>query len=171
MYTICQGSNLFTWRLQNTRLLTVSILKFWPQLPWLTASIPARKWWLVCFRRPTGWRGWLSKSSPRRSLHPSRSVPRKLFPPKWTEKWAKPGHFFVYFRSFHKTNIAQICLKVNDKSVDGVLGTRTQGGRMIGIDESTKLWRHPIKTFNRCVHGILNLCAQMTQEGHEQCDQ
>ena len=29
------------------------------------------------------------------------------------------------------------------KSVDGVLGTRTQGGRMVGVDESTELWRHP----------------------------
>ena len=29
------------------------------------------------------------------------------------------------------------------KSVDGVLGTQTRGGRMVGADESTELWRHP----------------------------
>ena len=28
-------------------------------------------------------------------------------------------------------------------SVDGKLGTQTQGGRMVGADESTELWRHP----------------------------
>ena len=38
-------------------------------------------------------------------------------------------------------NIAQI--DYNDKSVDGVLGTQTGGGRMVGTDESTELWRHP----------------------------
>ena len=46
---------------------------------------------------------------------------------------------FVYFRSFHNANIAQI--DCNDKSVDGVLGTQTRGGRMVGTDESTELWR------------------------------
>ena len=30
------------------------------------------------------------------------------------------------------------------KSIDGLLGTRTQGGRMLGADESTELWRHPV---------------------------
>ena len=30
-------------------------------------------------------------------------------------------------------------IKVIDKSVDGVLGTRTHGGRMEGVDESTEL--------------------------------
>ena len=28
------------------------------------------------------------------------------------------------------------------KSLDGMLGTRTEGGRMEGADESTVLWRH-----------------------------
>ena len=41
------------------------------------------------------------------------------------------------------TNIAQIPNTINDKSVDGVLGTRTQGVRMVSGDESTELWRHP----------------------------
>ena len=35
------------------------------------------------------------------------------------------GLFSVYFRSFHMTNKAQI--DYNDKSVDGVLETQTQG--------------------------------------------
>ena len=48
---------------------------------------------------------------------------------------------FVYFLFFshdkYSTNT------INDKSIDGVIGTRTQGGRMVGIDESIELWRHP----------------------------
>ena len=35
-------------------------------------------------------------------------------------------------------------LTINYKSVDGVLGTQTQGGRMVGEDESTELWGTPI---------------------------
>ena len=34
-------------------------------------------------------------------------------------------------------------LTINYKSVDGVLGTRTWGGRIVGADKSTELWRHP----------------------------
>ena len=45
---------------------------------------------------------------------------------------------FVYFLLFshdkYSTNFT-----INDKGVDGVLGTRTRGG----VDESTELWRHP----------------------------
>ena len=48
---------------------------------------------------------------------------------------------FVYFPSFRMRNIAQI--DYYDKSVDGVLGTQTRRGRMVGKDESTELWRHP----------------------------
>ena len=37
-------------------------------------------------------------------------------------------------------------MAINDKSIDGVLGTQTWGGRrMVGTDESTELWRHPKK--------------------------
>ena len=49
---------------------------------------------------------------------------------------------FVYFLSFHLTNIAQILKMI--KSVDGVLGTRTRDGKKVGADESTELWRHPL---------------------------
>ena len=49
---------------------------------------------------------------------------------------------FVYFRSFHipiqMTNIQF------EKSIDGVLGTRSQGGWMEGADKSTELMRHHI---------------------------
>ena len=34
----------------------------------------------------------------------------------------------------------------NWKSVDGVLGIRTQGRRMDGADETTELWRPPLQT-------------------------
>ena len=46
---------------------------------------------------------------------------------------------FVYFRSFLTISI-QI-----EKSVDGVLGIRTRGRRMVGADEITELWR-PLDT-------------------------
>ena len=32
---------------------------------------------------------------------------------------------------------------INDKSIDGALGTLTRGSRMVGTDESTELWWHP----------------------------
>ena len=41
-----------------------------------------------------------------------------------------------YFRSFHD---ARINVTIIDKSVDGVLGTRTRGGRIEGGDKSTEL--------------------------------
>ena len=55
--------------------------------------------------------------------------------------------FFVYFRYFFDTiSIIQI-----EKSVDGVLGTRTRGRRMVGADETTELWRPPksLKSYRR----------------------
>ena len=33
---------------------------------------------------------------------------------------------------------------INDKCLHDVLGTRTRGSRMVGIDESTELCRHPL---------------------------
>ena len=32
---------------------------------------------------------------------------------------------------------------INDKSIDGVLGSQTRDGMMEGADESTELWQHP----------------------------
>ena len=42
---------------------------------------------------------------------------------------------FVYFRYFLDT------ISIIEKSVDGVLGIRTQGRRMVGADETMELWR------------------------------
>ena len=45
-----------------------------------------------------------------------------------------PASFSVYFRLFYEmTNQIK-----SDKSIDGVLGTRNQVGRMEGVDESTE---------------------------------
>ena len=54
-------------------------------------------------------------------------------------KMGQSRPLFVYFRHFLYTiSIIQI-----EKSVDGVLGTRTRGRRMVGADETTELWRPP----------------------------
>ena len=54
-------------------------------------------------------------------------------------KWTKHGLFlFILFFS-QCTN-----LTINDNSIDGLLGSRTWGGRMEGADESTELWRHAV---------------------------
>ena len=47
-------------------------------------------------------------------------------------KMGQTRPLFLSFRSFHMANIAQ-----NDKSVDAMLGTQTQGDRMVDADEST----------------------------------
>ena len=45
-------------------------------------------------------------------------------------------------------------LTINDKSVDGMLGTQTQGSKMVGADESAELSRYPdVQTSYR--HGAL----------------
>ena len=54
-------------------------------------------------------------------------------------KWANPGLFLFYFRSF----LVIISIQI-EKSIDGVLGIRTRGHRMVGADETTELWRPPI---------------------------
>ena len=46
--------------------------------------------------------------------------------------------FFYTTQDKYSTNFT-----VNDKSIDGVLGSQTRGGIMEGADESTELWRHP----------------------------
>ena len=45
---------------------------------------------------------------------------------------------FVYFRSLHKEKYSTH-LPIYDESIDGVLGTRTRGSRMVGADESAEL--------------------------------
>ena len=48
--------------------------------------------------------------------------------------------FFSQRKDKYSTNFT-----INDKSIDGVLGSRTRGGMMEGTDKSTELWRHPIR--------------------------
>ena len=57
---------------------------------------------------------------------------------------------FAFFHSFsqHKDKYSTN-FTINDKSIDGVLGSRTRGGMMEGADESTELWQHPYETFYR----------------------
>ena len=47
---------------------------------------------------------------------------------------------FCLFSFF--SNDKYITNTINEKSVDVLLGTWIWGGRMVGIDESTELWRH-----------------------------
>ena len=50
-----------------------------------------------------------------------------------------PASFLFIFRYFLITiSIIQI-----EKSLDGVLGIRTRGRRMVGADKTTELWRPP----------------------------
>ena len=66
------------------------------------------------------------------------TIPFKLLSNKFL-KMGQTKPLFAYFRSFHMTNKAQFWL--NFQSVDGILGTRTLGAKMVGTDESTELWR------------------------------
>ena len=52
------------------------------------------------------------------------------------KKMVQSRPLFVYFRSFLVTISIQI-----EKSIDGVLGIRTRGCRMVGADKTTELWR------------------------------
>ena len=67
---------------------------------------------------------------------------------------------FVYFRSFHMTNMAQM---LNDKSVDGVLGTQTRGGRMPSADESTELCRHSFQYYIIVAILVVYYCFKRTK--------
>ena len=51
---------------------------------------------------------------------------------------------FVYFRPFLNTMTNTVENLTINRVID-VLGTRTRGSRMVGTDESTELWRHPIE--------------------------
>ena len=68
----------------------------------------------------------------------------KFFAPVWLEqitffkKWAILGLFWFIFVLFSLQFQYQL-----KKSVDGVLGIRTRGRRMVGADETTELWRPP----------------------------
>ena len=51
--------------------------------------------------------------------------------------WASFCLFSFFSHDKYSTNI------INEKRVDGVLGTPTQDGMRVGADESTELWWHP----------------------------
>ena len=57
----------------------------------------------------------------------------KLF---FFKKWANPGLFLFIFILF----LLQFQYKMR-KSVDGVLGIRTRGHRMVSVDKNMELWR------------------------------
>ena len=65
------------------------------------------------------------------------------------KKWVKTGLFL--FISFLFS--LQFQYKIG-KSIDGVLGIRTWGRRMVGADETTELWRPPEN--DSCLIGIRN---------------
>ena len=70
-------------------------------------------------------------------------------------KMGQSRPLFVYFRHFLDTiSIIQI-----EKSIVGVLGTRTRGRRMVGADETTELWLPPMQ------YSILQMMSQGTQIG------
>ena len=54
------------------------------------------------------------------------------------KKWANPGLFLYILAPFP----LQFQYKL-EKSIEGVLGIRTRGHRMVGADETTELWRPP----------------------------
>ena len=59
-----------------------------------------------------------------------------------------PASFLFIFVLFsHRTDKYSTSLTINEKSLDGMLGSRTRGSRMEGADESTELWRHPMRRF------------------------
>ena len=53
-------------------------------------------------------------------------------------KMGQSRPLFVYFCHF------LITISIIEKSIDGVLGIRTRGRRMVGADETTELWRPPL---------------------------
>ena len=54
---------------------------------------------------------------------------------------------------------------INDKSVDGVLGTRTQGSNMVGTDKSTELWWNPCNPYYIGPLAVLVAHRILTSEG------
>ena len=69
------------------------------------------------------------------------------------KKGSNPASFCLF--SFFSNDKYSINLTINDKSIDGGLGIWTQGGRMVGADESTQLWRHPDMLPFKCVMALI----------------
>ena len=61
---------------------------------------------------------------------------------KYVFNGPNPASFCLY-SSFSQYNDKYTTNTINENSVEGVLGTWTRGGRMVGADESTELSRDP----------------------------
>ena len=132
--------------------------KWWPDQEvsgvegqmWLSNHIPD---WHLHERGRTRTR---SSTPTRKSVHPVEAVCQKSdYGSKvsffnlfniiqsffFKKKLAKPGLFCLF--SFFSRDKCSTNLTINYKSIDGVLGSRTRGCRMVGKDESTELWRRP----------------------------
>ena len=68
--------------------------------------------------------------------------------------------FSFLSRDKYSTNLTR-----NDESLDGILGTQTRGGSMVGANETTELLRHPHlmqSLWSFCFFGGLNKCIKET---------
>ena len=55
----------------------------------------------------------------------------------------RPLFWFIFVLFSHGMDKYSTNLTINEKSVDGMHESQTQGGRMEGADKPTELWRHP----------------------------
>ena len=60
--------------------------------------------------------------------------------------------FLIFSQDNYSTN-----LTINDKSIDGVFGTQTWDGRMVGAEESAELWRHQCFLYENWIWFIWSL--------------
>ena len=96
----------------------------------------------------------------------TRTMPKDIsLTPGVFKKMGQTRPLFCLFSFF--SHIAWTNLTINVKSVDGMLGSRTRGGRMEGADESTELWRHPFNSWclsscSTCKSLLRSLCLSLT---------
>ena len=79
----------------------------------------------------------------------------KYFVTKVFLKMGQSRPLIVYFRYF------LITISIIEKSIDGELGIRTRGRRMVGADETTELWRP--QSLQRSLGVNLSQCEQMVR--------
>ena len=85
---------------------------------------------------------WGFQCTDSRRVYLKLDLPRTSWTADFFKLWANPGLFLVYFRPFF---IQQLQFQFQfEKSIDGVLGIRPRGHRIIGADETTELWRLPL---------------------------
>ena len=67
-----------------------------------------------------------------------------------TELWRRPKTWIsCSIRMLNNFVKYSTNFTINDKYIDGVLGSRTRGGVMEGADKSTELWRHPLNAIDK----------------------